>query len=320
MNVPLVRSLNQQLISPQFRTPEEVLAWMGMIQAQNFGAAKLALAMRLKCPSMEKAVSLVEEALDRGSIIRTHVMRPTWQLVLAGDVRWMSELSRERNRRAYEGYIRQSGLDIGAEEYERAFALIAQLLSGGVTMTVNEMMAAFTQHYPVDRERLKAYICMAENSSLICSGSLRGNNSSYALMDGRVPAQEALERREALSRLARMYWRGHGPATLGDFIWWAGLNFREAREAFLSIAGEELELRCGYAFHRDCRIHGKLAGTSLLLPAFDEYLIGYADRSEVLPKKFEHYCITRNGIFFPVRFEEGQIVGSVRGGREEKFR
>ena len=54
---------------------------MGMIQAQNFGAAKLALAMRLKCPSMEKAVSLVEEALDRGSIIRTHVMRPTWQLV-----------------------------------------------------------------------------------------------------------------------------------------------------------------------------------------------------------------------------------------------
>lgn len=62
INVPLIRSLNQQLISPQYRTPEEVLAWMGMIQAQNFGAAKLALAMRMKCSSLEKALARVEEA------------------------------------------------------------------------------------------------------------------------------------------------------------------------------------------------------------------------------------------------------------------
>ena len=88
MNVPLLRSLNQQLISPQYRTPEEVLTWMGMIQAQNFGAAKMALAMRMKCSSIEKALDKVEEALDRGSIIRTNVMRPTWQLVCAENVRW----------------------------------------------------------------------------------------------------------------------------------------------------------------------------------------------------------------------------------------
>ena len=320
MNVPLLRSLNQQLISPQYRTPEEVLSWMGMIQAQNFGAAKMALAMRMKCSSLEKALAKVDEALDRGTIIRTHVMRPTWQLVCAENVRWMNEVSRERIRRQVDGYLKQTGTLMSEDEYARALELMHGWLQGGVTMTSDELKEAFSQHFPIDREHLIAYIWRAENSGMITSGRLRGNHSTYALMDERVPMQEPVERSEALRRLARMYWRGHGPATLGDFCWWAGLNIGEARDAFLSIVDDELELRCGYAYHKDCRTHGKLAGTSLLLPAFDEYLIGYADRCEVLPKEYARRCFTRNGIFFPVRCEAGQIVGSVRGGKETRFR
>lgn len=320
MNVPLLRSLNHQLISPQYRTPEEVLTWMGMIQAQNFGAAKMALAMRMKCSSIEKALAKVEEALDRGTIIRTHVMRPTWQLVCAENVRWMNEISRERIRRQVDGYLKQTGTRVGEDEYAHALELMQQWLQGGVTMTSDELREAFSQHFPIDREHLVAYIWRAENSGLITSGRLRGNHSTYALMDERVPMQEPVDRKEALRRLARMYWRGHGPATLADFSWWAGLNIGEARDAFLSIVDDELVLGCGYAYHKDCRIHGKLAGTSLQLPAFDKYLIGYADRSEALPKEYERRCFTRNGIFFPVRFEAGQIVGSVRGGKETRFR
>ena len=320
MNVPLIRSLNQQLISPQYRTPEEVLTWMGMIQAQNFGAAKMALAMRMKCSSIEKALDMVDKALDRGSIIRTHVMRPTWQLVCAENVRWMNEVSRDRIRRQVDGYLKQTGTIVSEEEYGRALELMKQWLKGGKAMTSDELKEAFSQHFPIDREHLTAYIWRAENSGIITSGSVLGNHSTYALMNERVPIHETVCRDEALRRLARIYWRGHGPATLGDFCWWAGLNIGEARDAFLSIVDDELELRCDYAYHKDCRTHGKLAGTSLLLPAFDEYLIGYADRCEVLPKEYERRCFTRNGIFFPVRFEAGQIVGSVRGGKETRFR
>lgn len=92
MNIPNIRLLNQQLLNPLFREPKELVSWMGAMQAQNYSMVKWAVGMRLKSATIQT----VEKALREGEILRTHVMRPTWHLVAAEDIRWMLKLSAQR--------------------------------------------------------------------------------------------------------------------------------------------------------------------------------------------------------------------------------
>ena len=77
-----IRQISQQLLNPCFNSPKEVVSWMGAIQGQDYAMAKWAVGIRLKSPTLRA----VEDALARGEIIRTHVMRPTWQTVSASSV------------------------------------------------------------------------------------------------------------------------------------------------------------------------------------------------------------------------------------------
>ena len=62
--------------------------------------------------------------------------------------------------------------------------------------------------------------------------------------------------------------------------------------------------------HETCRTRGKVSGSLHLLPSYDEYLLGYKDRTDVLPK--EHYpkAFTNNGLFYPVILYEVQVIGN----------
>ena len=98
MDIPKLRLLNQQLANPLFHSPKELVSWMGAVQAQDYAMAKWAVGMRLASAT----VRTVEEALQKGEILRTHVMRPTWHLVAAEDIRWMLKLSARRIKAANE--------------------------------------------------------------------------------------------------------------------------------------------------------------------------------------------------------------------------
>ena len=87
-----IRVASQQLEQPRFESPKELVSWMGAIQAQEYEMAKWAIGIRLRSSSLET----VNEALYKGDILRTHVMRPTWHFVAAEDIRWMLMLSSER--------------------------------------------------------------------------------------------------------------------------------------------------------------------------------------------------------------------------------
>ena len=138
-------------------------------------------------------------------------------------------------------------------------------------------------------------------------------------MDERIPEKgPSYSRKEAVIELMTRYFKSHSPAKMMDFHWWSGLHPGEATDALLAIY-EDLENELLGLVHKDCRRHGKLRGVRRLLPAFDEYLVGYTDRSDVLPDKYKRRCITANGLFFPTIMEEGQIVGTVRKGEEKYF-
>src|SRR5512133_3006170 len=106
-NIASQRLRNQHLIGAPLAQPEEVVAWLGAVQAQDYAGAKWALALRLH--------GITDAALDQlfnaGAILRTHVMRPTWHFVTPADIRWLLELTAPRVKAVSAYYFRQAELD-----------------------------------------------------------------------------------------------------------------------------------------------------------------------------------------------------------------
>lgn len=310
MNIPNIRLLNQQLSNPLFREPKELVSWMGAMQAQNYSMVKWAVGMRLKSATIQA----VEKALHEGEILRTHVMRPTWHLVAAEDIRWMLKLSAQRIISANDSFAKGYDLDIPNELYTKAHDLLEKILCGKKSLTKQEIAEHFNRSGIVaDNHRMTRFMARAEQEGIICSGEDRGSKCTYALLEERVPPMPELTKDESLARLARSYFRSHSPAVLQDFIWWSGLPVSDAKQAVYLIASElttEQWKEQTWYIHDTCRTRGKLSGHIHLLPSYDEYLLGYKDQTDVLP--LEHYpkAFTNNGLFFPIVLYNGQVIGN----------
>src|SRR6202049_2516887 len=100
--------LHNQFISRQtFEKPEDVVQWLGAVQAQDYTAAKWALGLRLQGATDDA----IEQAFNDGTILRTHVMRPTWHFVTPADIRWLLALTAPRVKAASAYYYRSLELD-----------------------------------------------------------------------------------------------------------------------------------------------------------------------------------------------------------------
>ena len=103
-----IRLLSHQLAKPRFRSPKELVAWMGAVQAQEYTMAKWAVGTRLKSSSLR----VVDDALAKGEILRTHILRPTWHFIVAEDIRWMLKLSAQRIISANDSFAKGYDLDL----------------------------------------------------------------------------------------------------------------------------------------------------------------------------------------------------------------
>ena len=163
-----------------------------------------------------------------------------------------------------------------------------------------------------DAHTMSIYLRRAESDGIVCSGLLDNRQNTYALVDDRIPPTRNLLREEAVAVLARKYFRSHSPATLDDFVWWTNLGVGECRDAIEAIRDEMTAERYEgntYFIHRDCRTRGYRRQT-ILLPSYDEYLIGYKSRHHVLDEAFRHRAYSRNGLFYPVILYDGNVVGN----------
>lgn len=137
MNISNIRLLNQQLVNPQMSDIHELVAWMGMLQAQEYTMMRWAASIRLKRPSM----SSFRKAFDSGQIVRMHLFRCTWQLVAAEDLHWMLKLCADKNKKA----IRYYGQGISEKDFEHACDLICQVLSEHQSMTKEAIIASLRE-------------------------------------------------------------------------------------------------------------------------------------------------------------------------------
>lgn len=309
-DISFSRLVNQKVKGSKISDPNNLVEYMGAMQAQDFPMALWAVGMRLG----NLDLSIVEEAFNQGDILRTHVLRPTWHLVAREDIRWMLALTAPRIKASIRS--RWKELELDESTFIRCQAVIERLLAGGKQLTRDEMLGEITKTIPVFDQRGAHLLLRAELDGLICSGAIRNAKQTYALLEERVPAhqQQQLSEDEALGRLAERYFTSHGPATLQDFAWWSGLSATSAKKGIeiadaalskVSIAGKVYWLGAGFAFETELSTSPEV----FLVAAYDEFLISYQDRSPSINLTEQKHAFSNNGIFRPVIVVSGQTTG-----------
>ena len=306
----LRRLAYQGLAQPMTDDPAAVVRRMGAVQSQDYAGAKWALGLRVA----ETGDAQVEQALTDGRILRTHVMRPTWHFVTPDDIRWMLRLTAPRVK-ALMGYYNRL-LELDNAVFARSNSLIASALEGGRQLTRPELAEVLSRGgIAADNiQRLGHLMMNAELDAVVCSGARRGKQQTYALLDERAPGARMLEPDEALAELALSYFTSHGPATIKDYVWWSGLTSADAKAGLEMVSTQlEEEIIAGQSYWRAASVLSlpPAAPTIHLLPNFDEYTVGYTDRSAIFDRnqldklKMRDTSLLDNAIIL-----DGQIIGS----------
>jgi hypothetical protein len=307
LEISNTRLFNQKIEQPGFTSAKELVSWMGAMQAQDWSMAKWAIGSRL----VHSTDEIVETALNNGEIIRSHLMRPTWHLVSADDIYWMNELSASKIKRNFNS--RHRDLKLSAEMILKSEKVFEKAISKEGNLTREELDAELQKvNIKTVENQLYHLLLCAELDGIICNGKLRNGKQTFDLLSKRVPNKKMLSRDESLAELAKRYFTSRGPVTIDDFVWWSGLSVSDARKGLESVKSGFLSETIGskiywfsgslsYSIIDELSIH--------LLPAFDEFLISYKDRSASLSLTDFSKAVSSNGIFHPVIVVNGQITG-----------
>ncbi len=306
-DIPFLRLSAQHISGTEFRDVKDLLRYMGAVQSQDYRMGKLAVGLRIKDANEQ----LVDKAIIDGDIIRTHVLRPTWHFVSSDDLHWMLELTASRIKSSMNGRHRE--LELTPAVFGKCKKIMREALAGSNHLTRDELLKLFMDaKIKTDLNRASHLLAEAELSGLICSGIPNENKQTYALTAERVKDSPGISREEALARLARIYFKSRGPATISDFSWWSGQNLTDARAGLKLVSEEFSSFSEGTNTYWYSDVDGNVAADDklYLLPAFDEYLIGYTDRSAVLNLANAKRYVTLNGMFFPIIVFRGEVIGT----------
>ena len=312
-----LRLSSQQIIGSRCKSPLEVVETLGAIQAQDYPSALWAVGLRL--PGATQAD--VEEAVSARRIVRTWPMRGTLHFVPAADIRWMLTLLTPRVIAGMATRARQ--LELDDKVFARARKAFAKALQGDRQLSREDILAVLEQG-KIASGGQRGYHILARlaQEGFLCFAGRMGKQQSFALLDEWVPKSRELDREASITELARRYFSGHGPATLKDFVWWSGLKVSDARagieNASAHLTQEVIDgSTCWLASDHPSgpahppRVH--------LLPGFDEYLLGYQDRSAVLAAEHAPLIVPgNNGMFLSIIVTQGRVTGTWKTSAKAK--
>ncbi len=287
------------------------------MQSQDFEAAKWALALRMQSATN----TAIEEAFNRGAILRTHLMRPTWHFIAPDDIRWLLELTAPRvNLRCGPNYRK---LELDDTVFKRSRKVLEKALKNGKHIARSELRKRLNDSGVAanDTIRLAHILIRAELDGVVCSGPRIGKQFTYALLDERVAGTKKIDRDEALAKLTRRYFRSHGPATLQDFVWWSGLSVSDAKRG-LELVDRQLEkVTVGDKVYWKLRSSDtprhSLDG-AFLLPVYDEFFVAYKDRHVVFDSQAGKPSLTSWDLLGPTVIIDGMAVGTWKRTNDKK--
>ncbi|HNP72259.1 MAG TPA: winged helix DNA-binding domain-containing protein [Kouleothrix sp.] len=308
-DIALARLASQHIAHPGAARAAEAVARLGAVQAQDYLGALWAVGLRTP-GATEPAI---EQALAEREIVRTWPMRGTLHIVAAADARWMLELLASRVVSRSGARRRELGIDAAA--LAASAKVVAGALVGGRQLTRSALYEQLEQAgIATGGSRGLHILGYLAHERLICFGARAGKQPTFVLLEEWLPAAPALARDEALAMLALRYFTGHGPATVQDLTWWAGLTLGEARAAIGSVAGQLARATVGgqeYFFAPGLAAGAADPAEAFLLPPFDEFLVGYRDRSAMLdPAHTNLVTPGSNGIFNPIVVIGGRVLGT----------
>jgi hypothetical protein len=315
-DVVRLRLRAHSLVDHDCHSPVDVVERMLAMQAQDFLAGKWAIGIR--SPGLSSAD--VDAAINSGAILRSWPMRGTLHFVPPADLNWMLQLTTPRLLAGTKTRQAQLGLDDAQIEDARVIAL--DVLSGGRELSRAGFLKALEDRgISTANQRGYHLIWHLAQSGTLCWGRIDGTTQVLVLLDEWVPNPRRLERDEALGEFLVRYLRGHGPATIKDFAWWSQLTVADARIGH-AVAGDRLaQLDVdGETMYLEAATDVGELGTRirqrspvLTLGGFDEYLLGYRDRSfSVDDEDLARVVPGKNGIFLPIMVSHGRVNGTWR--------
>jgi hypothetical protein len=313
----------------------DVVRFLGAMQAQEYPYARWSIAQRVKetASSPSPSSEAIDELLANGSILRTHILRPTWHFVLPEDIRWIMRLTAPRVHQLNAYYYRQCDLD--AKTFTTTNKLLSRALEGGggdgegTKKTRAELTAILEKGGIKDASKVRlAYILMrAELDEIIVSGGLRGKQQTYASFESRMVARSSegeertFEGDEALKELTRRFFLARGPATMKDFARWSSLSLSSIKRG-ITLAGKELTTREGDDGHTYILPSAQKAPPETkrtkagaaridLVQGYDESVISYSDTKHILKPTSTTLKLPR-GIYTHAILSEGHVAGHWR--------
>lgn len=301
------RLIAQALVTPRADAAAHMLATQDQIYAAGVTALQL------------RSGSDVLQEIREHRIVRAWTQRGTVHLVAAQDVSWLTRLCSPRVEAA--AAKRRPGLGLTPQDYDRAHAAFRERLADGPLTRPQAYDLFRTIGIAPEKGPGQHLLRSFGGQGDIVQGPRSGSDDTFLLVEHLPVAQRELDGDDALRELAVRYLASHGPATAQDLSWWSGLTVRDAKRA-IELAGDRaipvgLEGRGDRLFAApeaeqvaEEDLEAALA-LHLELPAFDEYLIGYKDRSEFLPSELVPIVgPTANGMCRPFRVHQGIIAAA----------
>jgi winged helix DNA-binding protein len=319
--VALLRLVAQRIAGPPHDSAADTVRWLTAVQAQDHPGALTSVALRTRDGTRDGVVA----ALDAGEVVRSWPMRGTLHLVAADDLGWLLELCGPRVLAG--AASRRARLGLTDADIERARELAVDALTGGRRLTRAELLAAIGKGVDVAGQRGYHLLWYLAQTGTLVLGPTDGAEQLWVLTGEWVAAARRPAREEALAELALRFFAGHGPATVADLARWAGLRVTDARAGLAQVRDRLAEVDVDGTTHwmdpetpdllAACRARARGV---FLLPGFDEFVLGYADRSCAVPPEFADRIVTGgNGMFRATVVADGRVVGTWRrtgsGGR-----
>jgi hypothetical protein len=282
----------------------DVARHVGALQAQDYQSGVWSLGVRSGL-----TLAQVEEAVVRREVVRTWPMRGTIHFVPAEDARWMTRLLAGRPLGALGARYRQLGItDVEIGTARRLFE--ENLTEPMSRPAVIRLLAA----HGIDPSDQRAYHLVGHHcmTGLLCQGPIEGRQPTFVLVDSWVTASRDPSREEAMAMVVERYVRSHGPVTEKDVAGWVAHPLGFAREA-LALLGNRLVREevdgITWLTHVDAGSAAR-PGSVLLLPQWDEFLLGYKSRDVTLPPEHLHRVVPgRNLQFQPTVVVDGEVAG-----------
>ena len=284
-------------------SPVQAVELTTALQAQDNQASRFGVRARAAGVTEADVVAAIDG--DR-SIVRTWLLRGTIHLVAAADLRWLVALIGPVIVRKFRTRWRQLGLSDAL--LDRIVAALPAVLADG-PRTRREIRAALAaQGVLIDSPDPQAHthaVVYASSTGLICRGPDRGRDATFVLVDDWLPKlPRGPTGEDAVAELARRFFAAYSPATAADFATWSGLpGAKSVRLIADELSPVQVYGQAGYRLGA-----AEPARGVRLLPAFDNYLLGYKERSGYVPPE-RHREVFDGGIIRSVVLADGRVIG-----------